>query len=355
MPRRRVLIPASAHGTNPASAALCGYDGDRGAGRRARPPRRRAPSRRSMDEIVAALMVTNPNTLGLFEEEIEARRRGRPRAGRARLHGRRQHERLMGVAQARRHGRRRHAVQPAQDVLDAARRRRPGRGPGRGARAARRVPARAAPRAARTSGSRWSDDAPKSVGRVRSFYGNFGILVRAYAYIARLGGPGLAEATRLAVLNANYLRARLRGRLPPAVRRRRRCTSACSRTATCRPHDVQTLDVAKRLLDYGFYAPTIYFPLVVKGALMIEPTETETQGDARRVRRRHARASPRRRGPTRQLVRDGAARDAASARLDETRAARRPILRWRPAGARRACERNTDDAARFVDFPRTGV
>src|SRR2546428_116528 len=117
----------------------------------------------------------------------------------------------------------------------------------------------------------WRDDAPKSVGGLRAFYGNFGILVRAHAYLARLGGPGLAEATRLAVLNANYLRARLRGtyHLPydtPSLHER------VFSDRNLQDYDMHTLDVAKRLLDYGFYAPTIYFPLVVKGALMVEPT-----------------------------------------------------------------------------------
>src|SRR5204862_1148848 len=133
------------------------------------------------------------------------------------------------------------------------------------------------PRLVRRDGAlAWTEDAPKSVGRLRAFYGNFGILVRAHAYLARLGGPGLAEATRLAVLNANYLRARLRGtyHLPYETPSLHECVFS---DRNLLEHEVHTLDVAKRLLDYGFYAPTIYFPLVVKGALMIEPTETETR------------------------------------------------------------------------------
>jgi glycine dehydrogenase subunit 2 len=118
--------------------------------------------------------------------------------------------------------------------------------------------------------------APKSVGRVRSFYGNFGILVRALAYILRVGGPGLEEVTRLAILNANYLRARLTPLYHLAFEAP--AMHECVLTDKfLQPHHVSTLDVAKRLLDYGFYAPTIYFPLVVKGALMIEPTETESK------------------------------------------------------------------------------
>src|SRR5438445_616772 len=173
----------------------------------------------------------------------------------------------------------------------------------------------------------WTDDAPKSVGRLRAFYGNFGILVRAYAYLARLGGPGLADATRLAVLNANYLRARLRGvyHLPYDTPSLHECVFS---DRNLQDYDVHTLDVAKRLLDYGFYAPTIYFPPVVRGALMIEPTETETKetldqfADAMLAIAEEARRDPAR-------VRE-APHSTRLARLDETRAARRPVLRWRP-------------------------
>jgi glycine dehydrogenase subunit 2 len=174
---------------------------------------------------------------------------------------------------------------------------------------------------------RWTEDAPKSVGRLRSFYGNFGILVRAFAYVTRLGAPGLQQATRLAVLNANYLRARLRGtyHLPYETPSLHECVFS---DRNLQEHDVHTLDVAKRLLDYGFYAPTIYFPLVVKGALMIEPTETESKEtldqfvDAMLRIAEEARTDP-------MLLRD-APHHTRLRRLDETRAARRPVLRWRP-------------------------
>jgi glycine dehydrogenase subunit 2 len=185
------------------------------------------------------------------------------------------------------------------------------------------------PRLVRRDGTlAWDNGAPKSVGRLHSFYGNFGILLRAYAYIARLGAPGLAEATRLAVLNANYLRTRLRGtyHLPYETPSLHECVFS---DRNLQDYDVHTLDVAKRLLDYGFYAPTIYFPLVVKGALMIEPTETESKEtldefvDALLRIAEEARTEP-------ATVRDAPHRTRV-ARLDETRAARRPVLRWRPA------------------------
>src|SRR5262249_33668510 len=153
------------------------------------------------------------------------------------------------------------------------------------------------------------------------------ILLRAYAYVLRLGGPGLAEASRFAVLNANYLRARLRGAYHLAYETP--SLHECVFTdRTVEEHGVHTLDVAKRLLDFGCYAPTISFPLVVRGALMIEPTETESRETLDEFAAALLRiANEAAEDPER--VR-GAPHDTRLARLDETRAARRPVLRWRP-------------------------
>jgi glycine dehydrogenase subunit 2 len=324
-PRRRVLIPASAHGTNPASATLCGYEVAEVAVD-ARGLLSTAGVAAAMDESVAALMVTNPNTLGLFEEEIEGITAAvHARGGLVYMDGANLNA-IMGVAKPGDMG---------VDVMQFNLHKtfstpHGGGGPGAGPVAVRAPLAEylPVPRLMRVGdGLRWSDDAPKSVGRLRTFYGNFGILVRAYAYLTRLGGPGLAEATRLAVLNANYLRARLRGtyHLPYETPSLHECVFS---DRTLQDHDVHTLDVAKRLLDYGFYAPTIYFPLVVKGALMIEPTETESKdtldefADAMLRIAEEARTDPRRVREAPHLTR--------VARLDETRAARRPVLRWRP-------------------------
>src|SRR5437867_638490 len=324
-PRQRVLIPSSAHGTNPASATLCGYDVTE-VPIDARGLLTARAVAAVMDESVAALMVTNPNTLGLFEEEIEEITAGvHARGGLVYMDGANLNA-IMGIARPGDMG---------VDVMQFNLHKtfstpHGGGGPGAGPVAVRAMLAEylPVPRLVRDGGAlRWSEDASKSVGRLRAFYGNFGILVRAYAYIARLGGPGLAEATRLAVLNANYLRARLRGtyHLPYETPSLHECVFS---DRNLQDYDVQTLDVAKRLLDYGFYAPTIYFPLVVKGALMIEPTETETKetldqfADAMLAIAEEARRDPAR-------VRE-APHSTRLARLDETRAARRPVLRWRP-------------------------
>jgi glycine cleavage system P protein (glycine dehydrogenase) subunit 2 len=324
--RRRVLIPASAHGTNPASSALCGYEvrevpvGPRGV------LETRAVAQ-VMDDSVAALMVTNPNTLGLFEEEIEAVAGVvHERGGLVYMDGANMNA-LMGVAKPGDMG---------VDVMQFNLHKtfstpHGGGGPGAGPIAVREAlaPYLPMPRVVGEGGRFvWQTDGPKSVGRVRSFYGNFGILVRALAYVLRVGGPGLAEVTRLAILNANYVRARLQGtyHLAYDLPAMHECVFSDKHL---QPYGVQTLDVAKRLLDYGFYAPTIYFPLVVKGALMIEPTETETKEtldafvDALLGIAEEARTDPDR-------VRD-APHDTWVARLDETRAARRPVLRWRPS------------------------
>jgi glycine dehydrogenase subunit 2 len=324
-PRTRVLIPASAHGTNPASSALCGYGvtevpiGDSGT----LEPERVAAV---MDESVAALMVTNPNTLGLFEGEIErVARIVHDRGGLVYMDGANMNA-LMGVARPGDMG---------VDVMQFNLHKtfstpHGGGGPGAGPVAVRAPLAEylPVPRLARgPEGFRWDHRLGKSVGRVHAYYGNFGILLRALAYMVRLGGTGLRDVTRYAVLNASYLRSQLVGdyHLAYDAPSMHECVLS---DRLQQAHGVQTMDIAKRLLDFGFYAPTIYFPLVVKGALMIEPTETESRETldefvaAMRAIAREARENP-------ETVRD-APHSTRVGRLDETRAARRPVLRWRP-------------------------
>ena len=197
------------------------------------------------------------------------------------------------------------------------------------------VPADRPPRGPATApgpASTSTTSAPKSIGRLRGFQGNFGVFVRSYAYIRSLGGDGLAEASETAVLNANYLLARLRRgprRQVPAARLRRAaaCTSSSSPARPAkRELGVKTLDIAKRLLDYGFHPPTVYFPLLVDEALMVEPTETETRETLDALRRRD-RGDPRRgRARTRRspATRPTRRRSAASTR---PRASRKPVVR----------------------------
>jgi len=170
-------------------------------------------------------------------------------------------------------------------------------------------------------------DRPRSIGQLRAFYGNFGVLLRAYAFIRELGGAGLKLATDMAVLNANYLRARLQEFLH--VPHPARCMhEVIASDQDLKSTGVTTMDVAKRLMDYGFHPPTVYFPLVVHGALMIEPTESETPQtldcfvEALRAIVREAQESP-------DLVRT-APHTTGIGRLDEATAARKPRLRWSP-------------------------
>ncbi|MCS6925108.1 MAG: aminomethyl-transferring glycine dehydrogenase subunit GcvPB [Candidatus Binatia bacterium] len=325
-PRKTVLIPASAHGTNPASAALCGYSvvevptGSAGvldtttvAG--------------FVDADVAALMVTNPNTLGLFEREIlQITALLHAHGALVYMDGANLNA-LMGVAKPGHMG---------ADVIQFNLHKtfstpHGGGGPGAGPVGVKQhlEPYLPIPRLVRDeNGYRWSEAFPRSIGRVRSFYGNFAVLVRAYAYILAMGGDGLAHATRMAVLNANYLRKRLEPAYHLAYPGP--CLHECVFSDESFRHTgIKTLDVAKRLLDYGFYAPTIYFPLVVSGALMIEPTETESKetldefADALLTIAAEITKHP-------DVLKEAPLNTPVS-RLDETRAARHPVLRWTQA------------------------
>ncbi len=322
--RTKILIPTSAHGTNPASAALSGYRAV------AVPCDERgllplAAVESELDEDVAAIMITNPNTLGLFEVEIEKIAAAVHAAGALVYMDGANMNALLGKAKPAHMG---------VDVLQFNLHKtfstpHGGGGPGAGPVAVRAdlEPFLPTPRIESKDGMlAWSYDRPLSVGRVRSFYGNFGILVRAYAYMLACGGDGLTAITEGAVTAANYLRARLAGafHLPYTSPSLHEVVLSDRNQA---PHGVRTLDIAKRLLDFGFHAPTIYFPLVVPGALMIEPTESESIEtlDAF-VAAMLAIADESEKDP--EKVRS-APQTTPRVRLDETRAARHPILRWR--------------------------
>lgn len=325
-PRKKIIVPDTAHGTNPASSTLCGYDVIQIAST-ARGVIEATEVAKAMNEDVAAIMITNPNTLGLFESDIEAIAEiVHAKGGLVYLDGANLNA-LMGIAKPGHMG---------VDVLHMNLHKtfstpHGGGGPGAGpvavkARLAEYLPV---PRIVKQNGKfDLLEDCPKSVGRVRSFLGNFGILVRAYSYILSLGGEGLEELSRMALLNANYIRKKLEKNYQIAYGER--CMHECVFTDRLQnKYGVTTLDIAKRLLDYGFHPPTIYFPLVVSGALMIEPTETETPEtldafvEAMVAIAREAKENP-------EVVKT-APHSTPVSRLDEARAARKPILRWDPA------------------------
>jgi len=318
--RKKVIIPDTAHGTNPATAALCGYevvpvasDGILSA----------AAVAEVMDEEVAALMITNPNTLGLFESEIKEicdivhAKGGLVYCDGANLNA------LLGIARPGDMG---------IDVMHFNLHKtfatpHGGGGPGAGPVGVTEelVPFLPVPTVVKEGDVfRLDYERPQSVGRVKAFYGNFGILVRAWAYIRSMGPRGLRHATEMAVLNANYIRARLEGvyHLP----HRRRSMHEVVFSDRDLGGDCHTLDVAKRLIDYGYHPPTIYFPLVVKGAIMIEPTETECVEvldefcEAMLAIAREARENP-------DLLHQAPLK-TRTRRFDETAAARNPRLKW---------------------------
>ncbi len=319
--RSKIIVPDTAHGTNPASAALCGYrpvavkSGERGF-------LLAETVRQVMDEETAGIMITNPNTLGLFEEEIhQIARIVHEKGGQVYCDGANMNA-VMGVVDMGRSG---------VDVLHLNLHKtfstpHGGGGPGSGPVCVRKhlEPFLPIPRILKEEdGYRFSEDFPASVGRLHAFYGSFAVMVRAYAYIRSMGPDGLKKASQLAVLNANYMKERLKGtfHLPYD----RPCmhefvlSDKLQKTAK-----VTTLDMVKRLMDYGFHQPTIYFPLAVAGALMIEPTETESKEDLDGfVEAMKAIATEARERPG--LLRD-APHKCKVRRMDETTAARKPCL-----------------------------
>ncbi len=324
-PRKKVLLPDSAHGTNPASATISGYQ---------------AVQIRSnekglidlddlaahLDEEVAGLMLTNPNTLGLFESQIEDVKRMLDGVGALLYMDGANLNALLGI------------VRPGElgfDVVHINLHKtfstpHGGGGPGSGpiAVSKRLVDFLPVPRI-RKKGDRFvlDYDYPKSVGKISAFYGNFGVMVRAYTYIRMLGSAGLKRVSRNAVLNANYLLERLKPyfELPYPTRPMHEFVLSGDRQ---KKFGVRTLDMAKRLLDLGFHAPTIYFPLIVHEAMMIEPTDTESRetldafAEAMIQIAREAEEEPERlkQAPVTTPV----------SRLDEALAARNLKVRWSP-------------------------
>lgn len=270
----KLIVPDTAHGTNPSSAALCGF----------KPVSIKSDAQgilsveeveRVMDEDTAGIMVTNPNTLGLFEEnlkkisEIVHRKDGQVYCDGANMNA------VMGIVSMGCSG---------VDVIHLNLHKtfstpHGGGGPGSGPVCVKKhlQPFLPVPRVLKKNGTYYfSENFPESIGKVHAFYGNFGIMVRAFSYILSMGAKNLKKASCLAVLNANYIKGKLKNDFDLPYDRP--CMHECVFTdQKQRANKITTLDMAKRLMDYGFYPPTIYFPLVVNGAIMIEPTETESR------------------------------------------------------------------------------
>jgi glycine dehydrogenase subunit 2 len=325
-PRKVVLIPDSAHGTNPSSAHICGY--------RVQEVKSNASGRVDLAELekamsgdVAALMLTNPNTLGVFESDIcEAAKIVHAKGGLLYMDGANMNA-LTGV------------VRPGDmgvDVLHLNLHKtfstpHGGGGPGAGpvGVVAALEPFLPAPVVVLKDGRYALDsDRPRSIGRVRSFYGNFLVVLKALVYIQALGPKGLREVAEVAVLNANYIRKSLEGiyHLKYDAPSLHECVFSDKFQKDA--HGVSNLDIAKRLIDYGIHPPTMSFPLIVHGALMIEPTETESRRDlddfieAMKAIAKEAAENPE--------VLKSAPHHSYVRRLDETAAARSPIVRWEP-------------------------
>ena len=332
-PRKKVLIPDSAHGTNPATAVIAGYEVEN--------IRSNAQGQIDVERLrgmvngdVAALMVTNPSTVGVFEQRIVEVSEILHSAGALLYMDGANMNALAGVARPGDFG---------VDVMHLNLHKtfstpHGGGGPGAGPVMVKKIlePFLPVPVLVEKADGTLAFDfnRPKSIGRVRAFCGNFGVLVRALAYTLAYG-PGIRQATEDAVLNANYIRKHLEDHydLPYKLPSMHEVVFSDARQ---KKHGVSTIDIAKRLIDYGFHPYTTAFPLIVPGALMIEPTESESKEecdlfiDAMRSIAEEVAADP-------ELVKT-APHSTRVGRLDEVTAARKPILRWKPQASGEAAD-----------------
>jgi glycine dehydrogenase subunit 2 len=325
-PRKKILIPDSAHGTNPASAAICGYtveslksNNEGGIDLEA--------LTRQVDSETAALMLTNPSTIGVFESQIAKIAEILHAKGALLYMDGANMNALVGKARPGDFG---------VDVMHLNLHKtfstpHGGGGPGSGPVACKAFlePFLPIPVLVQNENGakHWNYDRPQSVGRVRAFYGNVGVMIRALAYILANGPDGLRQTTEDAVLNANYIRAKLQDlfELPYKTASMHEVVFSDKLQAA---KGVKTGDIAKRLIDYGFHPYTVSFPMIVHGALMIEPTESESLEEldlfieAMRAIAREVEETP-------ELVKT-APHSTRVGRMDEVQAARKPVLRWRP-------------------------
>jgi len=321
--RTKIMVPDSSHGTNPASASMCAFDvvtvKSNEQGRVDLDGLRNA-----MSSDVAGIMMTNPNTLGLFEKEIlEITKTVHDEGGLVYCDGANMNA-ILGVAKPGDMG---------FDIMHLNLHKtfstpHGGGGPGSGPVGVKKElePFLPVPRVEKKGEAYCLNyDRHLSIGRVKAFYGNFGVLVKAYAYIRALGAEGLRQVSENAVLNANYLLAKLKPYydLPYDQTCKHEFVLSGSRQAK---KGVHTMDIAKRLLDYGFHAPTVYFPLIVEEAMMIEPTETESKetldafADAMARVAEEAENNP-------EVVKSAPCNTPVS-RLDMVKAAKEPVLKW---------------------------
>ena len=322
--RTKMMVPDSAHGTNPATANVVGYDvieiksNSRGLVDI-------EDLQAKMSDEVAGLMLTNPNTLGLFEEEISEIAAIVHQGGGLLYYDGANLNAIMGVCRPGDMG---------FDVVHLNLHKtfatpHGGGGPGSGPVGIKAFLADFLPKpVVKKSGDIFSFDyeRPDSIGRVKNFYGNFAVIVKAYTYIMAVGSEGLKDACQQAVLNANYLRFHLQRNYHIPFNRLCKHEFVISARNQMESSHVATIDIAKRLLDFGYHPPTIYFPLIVKEAMMIEPTETESRQRlddliaALDDIAREARDNP-------QVVLD-APHTTVIGRVDEVMAARNPIVKW---------------------------
>lgn len=322
--RNKVIVPDSAHGTNPATAAVCGME--------IVEIKSHADGSVDLDALraavgpdTAALMLTNPSTLGLFEKNIKEVAAIVHGAGGLLYYDGANANAILGIARPGDMG---------FDVVHINLHKtfatpHGGGGPGSGPVGVKKdlIPFLPVPIVTFDGQTYGLDyDRPLSIGRVHSFCGNFGVIVRAYAYIRTLGPDGLKQVSEDAVLNANYCLSQLRDEFYAPFERY--CMHECIVTPkNQRQFGIKTLDIAKRLLDYGYHPPTIYFPLIVDEAIMIEPTETESKEtldgfiQAMRAIAEEARTDA-------SLILN-APQTTVVGRMDETAAARKPIVRWK--------------------------
>ena len=323
--RNKVIVPDSAHGTNPATATVCGLEiveiksNDDGS--------------INLDALkaavgldTAALMLTNPSTLGLFEKSIKEIAQIVHAAGGLLYYDGANTNAVMGI------------VRPGDMGFDVVHINlhktfstpHGGGGPGSGPVGVKKelIPFLPVP-IVTFDGEKYDleYDRPLSIGRMHSFYGNFGVIVRAYAYIRTMGPDGLRQASEDAVLNANYCLSQLREDYYAPFDRY--SMHECIITSkNQKQFGVKTLDIAKRLLDYGYHPPTIYFPLIVDEAIMIEPTETESKETLDGFIKAMREIAKEARTDVTQIL--NAPHDTVVGRLDETAAARKPVVRWKP-------------------------